>query len=332
MRLVVTGGAGFIGSNFVLNALGEDDVESVLNIDKLDYGSNLVNLSAAELNPKYRFLSMDIRETEKMLALTKGYDCIINFAAKSHVDRSVADPTSFVDNNVLSTNSVLEVARKNDVKLLQISTDEVYGSAKGKPFDETDRLEPGNPYSASKAAGDLLVLSYINTYGIWANITRCTNNYGPRQFPEKLIPKSILAIKRGEKIPLYGDGENRRDWLFVNDHISAIFSVLRSNIYGQVYNISSGIETTNKELIQKLCTIMGVGYLENTKFVEDRPGHDRWYSLSSRKIREKLGWVPATTLEEGLRVTVQWYLDNLESYRTLDWTDQNLGVSPWKKQ
>ncbi|MEM4575697.1 MAG: dTDP-glucose 4,6-dehydratase [Archaeoglobaceae archaeon] len=328
MKILVTGGMGFIGSNFVRYMLQKYDDLEILNLDALKYGSNPDNLR--DLKDRYSFIKGDIADFELVSELVAKSDVIVNFAAETHVDRSISNPEAFVHSNFIGVFTILEAIRKKnrEAKFIQISTDEVYGDIMSGSFKEDDRLKPSSPYSATKAAADLLVLSYIRTYGIDARITRCTNNYGPYQFPEKLIPKTIIRAFLGLKIPLYGTGKNVRDWIFVEDHCRAIDLVLQKGDPG-IYNISSGEEKTNLEVVETILKIMGKD--ENLiEFVEDRPGHDFRYSLDSSKIRE-LGWRPKVSFEEGIRRTVEWYLQNkLWWERLID--EKILHPTPWKVQ
>lgn len=328
MKILVTGGMGFIGSNFVRYMLQKYEDLEILNLDALKYGSNPDNLR--DLKDRYSFIKGDIADFELVSELVAKSDVIVNFAAETHVDRSISNPEAFVHSNFIGVFTILEAIRKKnkEAKFIQISTDEVYGDIMSGSFKEDDRLKPSSPYSATKAAADLLVLSYIRTYGIDARITRCTNNYGPYQFPEKLIPKTIIRAFLGLKIPLYGTGKNVRDWIFVEDHCRAVDLVLQKGDPG-IYNISSGEEKTNLEVVETILKIMGKD--ENLiEFVEDRPGHDFRYSLDSSKIRE-LGWRPRVSFEEGIRRTVEWYLQNkLWWERLID--EKILHPTPWKVQ
>ncbi|WP_138496205.1 dTDP-glucose 4,6-dehydratase [Paenibacillus pinistramenti] len=314
MKLLVTGGAGFIGSNFVLYMLKEHPEYEIVNVDALTYAGNLENLKSIEDNPKYTFVKADIQDTAAVDELfQQGIDVVVNFAAESHVDRSILDPGIFVKTNVLGTQVLLDAAKKYGVtKFVQVSTDEVYGSlgATGL-FTEETPLAPNSPYSASKASGDLLVRAYHETFGLPVNITRCSNNYGPYQFPEKLIPLMISRALADEALPVYGDGMNIRDWLYVEDHCSAIDLVIHEGINGEVYNIGGNNERTNVEIVQTI--LKQLGKPESLiKFVQDRPGHDRRYGIDPTKTMSELGWKPKYTFETGIKETIQWYLDNKE--------------------
>jgi dTDP-glucose 4,6-dehydratase len=311
MRVLVTGGAGFIGSNFVELALTDQfsEIDSVVVLDKLTYAGKLENLSSVSHNPNYQFIHGDICDSKLVDELTSSVDCVINFAAESHVDRSIVSSREFVETNVLGTQVLLDSAKKHAVqKFIQVSTDEVYGSIDIGSWDETFPLKPNSPYSASKAAADLLAQAYFVTHGLNVSITRCSNNFGPKQDHEKLIPNFISKLRNGLKVPVYGDGKNVRDWLYVEDHCEGIYVALTSGFPGEVYNIGGGTEMTNLELTQKLLMIMGKSN-DHIEYVIDRPGHDRRYSIDSRKI-ESLGYTPKHTFDDRLERTVEWYLRN----------------------
>ena len=329
MKVLVTGGLGFIGSNFVRYLLDEYSDVEVINLDAMKYGSNPANLRDLE-DERYTFIKGDISDYELMAELVKDVDAIVNFAAETHVDRSISNPYSFLQSNVIGVFTILEAIRKNnpDVRLVHISTDEVYGDILEGSFKEEDRLKPSSPYSASKAAADMFVLAYVRTYGINASITRCTNNYGPYQFPEKLIPKTIIRASMNLKVPIYGTGKNVRDWIYVLDHCEAVDLVMREGEKGEIYNISSGEEKTNLEVVKTILNLMGKDE-SLIEFVEDRPGHDLRYSLDSTKIREKLGWKPKHSFEEGIRETVEWYLKNEWWWKPLA-DERTLHPTPWK--
>ena len=320
MKILVTGGLGFIGCNFVRSMI---DKPGITVVDALKYGSNENNLGDSD----YKFVKGNICDYALMAELVKGVDAIVNFAAETHVDRSISNPFAFVESNVIGTYTILEAMRKvnPDAKLVHVSTDEVYGDIEKGTFKEDDMLKPSSPYSASKASADMLVLAYVRTYGLNAVITRCTNNYGPYQFPEKLIPKAILRAKMDMKIPIYGAGKNVRDWIFVNDHCEAINLVLERGERGEIYNVSSGEEKTNLEVVSEILRIMDKPDL--IEFVEDRPGHDIRYSLDSSKVRE-LGWKPKHGFSEGLKETVEWYLENEWWWKPLA-DEKVLHPTPW---
>jgi len=330
MKVLVTGGLGFIGSNFIRYILDKYSDVEVINVDALKYGSNPANLRDIESDERYSFVKGDISDYELMADLVRDVDVVVNFAAESHVDRSISNPYSFLQSNVIGVFTILEAIRKNnpEAKLVQISTDEVYGDVMEGSFKEEDRLKPSSPYSASKAAADMFVLAYVRTYGLYAMITRCTNNYGPYQFPEKLIPKTIIRATMNLKVPVYGTGKNVRDWIYVLDHCEAIDLVMREGEKGEIYNISSGEEKTNLEVVTEILKIMGKD--ENLiEFVEDRPGHDLRYSLDSSKIREELCWKPKYSFKEGIRKTVEWYLQNEWWWKPLA-DEKVLHPTPWK--
>ncbi len=326
MKILITGGLGFIGSNFVRYMVEEVGVDAaeITVVDALKYGSNENNLKDLE----YKFVKGDICDYDLVAELVKGVDAIVNFAAETHVDRSISNPYAFIESNVIGTYIILEAMRKvnPDAKLVHISTDEVYGDIEKGSFEEEDRLRPSSPYSASKASADMFVLAYVRTYGLDAVITRCTNNYGAYQFPEKLIPKAIIRAKMDKKIPIYGTGKNVRDWIYVKDHCEAINLVLKRGEKGEIYNISSGEEKSNLEVVNKILDIMGKKDL--TEFVEDRPGHDIRYSLDSSKIR-RLGWKPKHGFKKGIKETIEWYLNN-EWWWTPLADEKILHPTPWK--
>ncbi len=312
MKTLVTGGAGFIGSNFIRHMLLQRKHVDIVNFDKLTYSGNLENLADMAENSHYQFIRGDITDAASVAKImANGFDAVVNFAAETHVDRSIENAAPFLHSNVMGTLTLLEAVRKGAARLfVQISTDEVYGSAgAGESFSETQVLGPRSPYSASKAAADHLVNAYIHTYGVSAIILRCTNNYGPYQFPEKLIPLMIANALEGKPLPVYGDGMQERDWLYVEDYCRAIACVLERGKPGDVYNVSSGTPTANLAVIKNILKILGKPE-SLIQFVTDRPGHDRRYSLDSSKLRRELGWKPEVSFEEGIRKTVEWYLDN----------------------
>jgi len=315
MKILVTGGAGFIGSNFIRYVLSRTEDIEVINLDKLTYAGNLENLKDVEDDPRYIFIKGDIAfESDVREILTAGIDGVINFAAESHVDRSIEDASAFVDTNVKGTHLLLQVAREVGIgRFLQISTDEVYGSLKDDEpsWTETSPILPNSPYSASKAAADMLVRSFFRTYRFPTIITRASNNYGPYQFPEKLIPLMITNALNDLPLPVYGRGENIRDWLYVEDNCEAILRVFRKGREGEVYNTAGSEERGNLNLVRGLLKILGKPESLIT-FVQDRPGHDWRYSMSSAKIRGELGWEPRRSLEDGLAETVRWYTENTE--------------------
>jgi dTDP-glucose 4,6-dehydratase len=312
--VLVTGGCGFIGSNFIRHLLETDPDLAVVNFDKLTYAGNLANLADLAASPRYQFIHGDITDRAAVRkAVGAGVQAIVNFAAESHVDRSIHDSGVFVRTNVLGTQVLLDAAREFAVpRFLQVSTDEVYGSLGATGFfTEETPLAPSSPYSASKAAADMLVHSYVHTFHFPALITRCSNNYGPYQFPEKLLPLFITNLLRDEPVPVYGDGQNVRDWIHVRDHCAAIDRVLRHGRIGEVYNVGGRCEKTNLDLTHTLLDVMGKPR-SLIRYVKDRPGHDRRYAIDCAKIERELGWQPAVPFEQGLRDTVQWYIDNSE--------------------
>ena len=317
--ILVTGGCGFIGSNFIHYLLEAEPDTYIINFDCLTYAGNLANLADLDGNPRHRFIHGDITDGQSVRkALSGGVQAILHFAAESHVDRSIHDSGPFVRTNVMGTQVLLDAARECKVeRYVQISTDEVYGSlgATGH-FTEETPLAPNSPYSASKAAADLLVRSYVHTFGLPALITRCSNNYGPYQFPEKLIPLFIANLQRNEQVPVYGDGQNVRDWIHVRDHCAAIHRVWRHGRVGQVYNIGGRCEKTNLDLTHTLLDLMGKPR-SLIRYVKDRPGHDQRYAIDCARMESELGWRPAITFEQGLRDTVQWYQDHADWVATI---------------
>lgn len=319
VTVLVTGGAGFIGSNFILYLLKTYPQFHIINLDKLTYAGNLDNLKSIENHPNYTFIRGDICD-EKLVGeiVAKGVDYLINFAAESHVDRSITDPGIFVRTNVLGTQVLLEAAKKYKIKkYIQISTDEVYGSlGREGYFTETSPLAPNSPYSASKASADLLVRAYYKTFGLNVNITRCSNNYGPYQFPEKLIPLMISNALEGKELPVYGDGLYVRDWLYVEDHCRAIDVVMRQGKPGEIYNIGGSNEKTNLEIVKLI--LRELNKPESLiRFVKDRPGHDRRYAIDSSKIQKELNWKPQYDFLSGLKLTIQWYQEHVDWWRKI---------------
>ena len=330
--IFVTGGAGFIGSNFILKWLNYSE-ESILNIDNLSYAANLKNLSAAEKDIRYKFEKVNIQNQQKIedLFFENKPRAIINFAAESHVDKSIEGPEAFINANILGTFSMLNAAlnyykviskeEKRSFRFIHVSTDEVFGSLKkeDQSSNEKSAYKPNSPYSASKAASDHLVRAWFHTYGLPTITSNCTNNYGPRQFTEKLIPLMISNAVKGKKLPIYGDGKNIRDWLYVEDHCSAIIKILEKGKVGETYNIGGNSEKNNNEIVSEICKILDsispredkTSYLSQIEYVEDRAGHDFRYSLDISKINKELGWFPEQTFSVGLEKTIKWYLDNL---------------------
>lgn len=313
MRLLITGGAGFIGSNFIRHLLNSGQGYSVVNYDKLTYAGNLENLADLEKRPDYRFVRGDICDAPSVEQALDGCDGIVHFAAESHVDRSIYEPAPVIETNVTGTFVLLQTAKKLGIrKFIHVSTDEVYGDLKAGEFsDERHGLAPSSPYSASKASSDLLVLSYVRTYGFPAVITRASNNYGPYQFPEKFLPLMISNAMDGKPLPIYGDGKQQRDWLHVEDHCRGIHAVLERGRIGEVYNIGGLDIEDNLSMAKRVLKALGRPETLLTS-VKDRPGHDRRYALDCRKIEKELGWRPQVTLEKGLADTIEWYRTNVK--------------------
>ena len=351
--ILVTGGAGFIGANFVLDWLASPGNEAVVNLDILSYAGNPETLASLAGDARHIFVHGDIGDSALVAKLLAEHRprAIVNFAAESHVDRSIHSPGALIQTNVVGTFNLLEAVRaywgtldgaaKSDFRFLHVSTDEVYGSlGKDEPaFTEQHRYEPNSPYSASKAASDHLVRAYHHTYGLPVLTTNCSNNYGPYHFPEKLIPLMIVNALAGKALPVYGDGQQIRDWLYVKDHCSAIRRVLEAGITGEVYNVGGWNEKPNLDIVHTVCALLdelrprtdGAAYSQQITYVTDRPGHDRRYAIDAGKIERELGWKPAETFETGIRKTVQWYLDhqdwvaNVQSGAYRDWVEQNYG-------
>jgi len=328
MKVLVFGGAGFIGSAFIRNYLKNNPNDSIINIDNLTIGSNIKNLDDIKDNSNYKFEKEDIRNQEKIYEYAKNSDIIVNFAAESHVDRSIANPLPFIETNILGTYSILEAARKNDKLFIHVSTDEIYGDATGtNSFDEEANLKPSNPYSATKASADHLVFAYARTYGIKTITTRCTNNFGPYQFPEKLIPKTIIRAIKDLKIPLYGDGMQIRSWIYVLDHVQAIENLISKGRTGEVYNITAWNEITNKTIVEKILELLGKSH-DLIEYVGDRPGHDRRYSIDSSKIQKETDWKPKYEFEQALKETVDWFTKNQKWWEPLI-DEKTIHPQPW---
>ena len=327
MKILVTGGLGFIGSNFILKVLKENKNFEIINVDAKLYGSNKKNLESIENLDRYQYVKGDITNYDILEKIIIDCDAIVNFAAESFVDRSISNATSSFDSNLKGIFILLELIKKYKKRLIHISTDEVFGSLDEDSANESTRFNPSSPYSATKAGAELLINSYFITYGCDCVITRCTNNYGPRQFPEKLIPKIILLAEQGKKIPLYGTGNNIRDWIFVDDHCDAIFNVLMNGKSGESYNISANNEINNITIVKKILSIMNKSE-DLIEFVEDRPGHDFRYSMNSSKIRNELNWNIKVNFDEGLKKTVDWYFSNRKWWE--DIVKESLNQTPWK--
>ena len=336
--ILITGGAGFIGSNFVHYTMNNGDYDKVIVLDKLTYAGNKASLSDLEEDSRFIFAQGDICDGRFVSELIRAFNPVhvVNFAAETHVDRSIDSPRQFIETNIVGVFELLEACRSNlnrspnpDFRFLHVSTDEVYGELDDDSpgFSETTPYDPSSPYSASKAAADHLVAAYCRTFGFPGLITNCSNNYGPYQFPEKLIPLMILNALELEKLPVYGTGKNVRDWLYVDDHCDAIFTVLNKGKVGETYNIGGECEQTNLEVVKTICSVLDdlikpayqekTSYKELITFVEDRPGHDHRYAIDMTKIKEELGWSPKHNFEEGLRSTIQWYLDNEQWRKTV---------------
>ena len=319
MKLLVTGGAGFIGSCFVRHILKKHSDYKIINLDALTYCGNIENLKDIESNPNYTFVHGNICDRKLVRELIPQVDCVVNFAAESHVDNSIKTPEIFIETNVQGTLNLLQACKELGIeRFLQVSTDEVYGTlGKDGYFYETTPLAPNSPYSASKASADLLVRAYHETFGLPVLNTRCSNNYGPYQYPEKLIPFFISKLLKGEKVPVYGDGLNVRDWLYVYDHCEAIDVVLHKGKIGEVYNIGGHNEKTNLEITHLILDAMGKDE-SSIEYVQDRLGHDRRYAISNDKVTAELGWKPSITFEEGIKLTIDWYLNNIDWMKNIE--------------
>ena len=329
MRLLVCGGAGFIGSNFVRRVLTRPEPVEIVNLDKLTYAGNPDNLRAVETDARYRFIQGDIIDREAVMRAAEGVDAIVNFAAETHVDRSIADPEAFLHTDILGTHALLEAVRELGIsRMVQVSTDEVYGSVEAGSCAEDHPISPSSPYSASKAGGDLQVLAYHRTYGLPVMITRGSNTYGPYQYPEKLIPLFVTNALEGEKLPLYGDGLNVRDWLHVDDHCAGIEFVLENGSPGQVYNVGGGNERNNLEITRIILEELELAE-DSIRRVPDRPGHDRRYSLDCGRLRA-MGWGSEVDFEKGLRETIRWYRDNPWWWQRIK--HQTEDFARWKRQ
>ena len=318
MRLLVTGGAGFIGANFIHYWFKRRPKDEIINLDKLTYAADLSNLKEFERNPNYSFIKGDIVYKEVVKKATNDVDVIVNFAAETHVDNSIKDSSNFIRSNIMGVHTLLEIVREKRIRFHQVSTDEVYGSLplnSRKKFDEKSKYSPKNPYSATKAAADHLVNAYFNTYKLPVTISNCSNNYGPFQHPEKLIPKTIINALNDKPIPIYGTGMQIRDWIYVEDHCSAIEKIIDRGEYGQTYLVGANGEKSNIYVVKKILNILGKSE-SLIKFVEDRPGHDVRYAIDASKIKKELGWKPQTRFEEGIKKTIKFYQDNIKKYNS----------------
>jgi len=329
MRLLVTGGYGFIGSNFILKLLKEHNDFQIINIDAELTGSNPKNLVEIQNHKNYEFVKGNITNKKFMEEQITNCDAVINFAAETFVDRSINDANPFLVSNIRGAYTILDIITKQKKRMIQISTDEVFGSLENRTADEQSKLNPSSPYAATKAAAELLANSYYTTYSSDVIITRCTNNYGPRQFAEKLIPKTIILASKDMKIPIYGKGTNIRDWIYVDDHCNAVLMTLLNGKAGESYNISANNEIDNLTVVRKILEIMNKSE-DLIDFVEDRPGHDFRYSMDSKKISDELGWRVKSNFDYGLRKTIQWYLDHPDTLNNVSSTV--LDSTPWKNQ
>ena len=327
MKLLVTGGLGFIGSNFILKFLDNENNNEIINVDAEFYGSDYRNLLKIKDSERYSFVKGNISNKKFMEEQISKCDAIVNFAAESHVDRSINDANPFLVSNIRGAFTILDIITKQKKRMVQISTDEVFGSLEQGTADEQTKFNPSSPYAATKAAAELLMNSYVTTFNSDVIITRCTNNFGPRQFPEKLIPKTIILANNNMKIPIYGTGKNIRDWIFVEDHCDAVNMALLKGNSGESYNISANNEIDNITIVKKILAIMDKSE-DLIEFVEDRPGHDFRYSMTSRKISDKLGWKQKSNFDEGLKKTVDWYLANPEIMKDSSTIVQD--ATPWK--
>ena len=327
MKLLVTGGLGFIGSNFITKILEEKSDFEVVNVDAQLHGADKRNLSGIENNENYEFVNGNITNKRLMEELISKCDAVVNFAAESFVDRSINDANPFLVSNIRGTFTILDIITKQKKRMIQISTDEVFGSLPKGSADEQTKFNPSSPYAATKAAAELLINSFSITHNSDVVITRCTNNYGPRQFPEKLIPKTIILAKQERNIPIYGNGKNLRDWIFVDEHCDAVYEILINGKAGQAYNISANNEISNVQIVHKILEIMGKSN-DLIEFVEDRPGHDQRYSLDSSKIKNEFGWSTKINFEDGIRKTIEWYEKNFSYYESI--SNEILKSTPWK--
>ncbi len=327
MKVLITGGLGFIGSNFILRFEKKYPNWKIINLDAELHGSNKKNLVLMRKNSNYQYVKGNIQNRKLVESLVAKVDLVINFAAESHVDRSINEPKPFINSNILGVYTLLEAIRKFDKKFVHISTDEVFGSLISGSADEKSPFNPSSPYASSKASAELIINSYVATYGCKAIITRCTNNYGARQSPEKLIPKIILLAYNKKKIPIYGTGKNIRDWIYVDDHCDAIIRIIQKGVCGESYNISAKNELDNVTIVKTILQLMGRSK-DLIKFTKDRPGHDFRYSLNSSKIRRELGWKPKHTFRDGIKETISWYIQNKQWWSKMNIS--NLNKIQWK--
>ena len=327
MKVLITGGLGFIGSNFILRFEKKYPNWKIINLDAELQGSNKKNLVLMRKNPNYQYVKGNIQNRKLVESLVAKVDLVINFAAESHVDRSINEPKPFINSNILGVYTLLEAIRKFDKKFVHISTDEVFGSLISGSADEKSPFNPSSPYASSKASAELIINSYVATYGCKAIITRCTNNYGARQSPEKLIPKIILLAYNKKKIPIYGTGKNIRDWIYVDDHCDAIIRIIQKGVFGKSYNISAKNELDNITIVKTILQLMGRSK-DLIKFTKDRPGHDFRYSLNSSKIRRELGWKPKHAFRDGIKETISWYIQNKQWWSKMNIS--NLNKIQWK--
>lgn len=327
MKILVTGGLGFIGSNFIIKLLQKENDFEVVNVDAELFGSNQHNLDEIKNSDRYEFVKGNITNKNLMNELISKCDSVVNFAAETFVDRSINDANPFLVSNIRGAFTILDIITKQKKRMIQISTDEVFGSLSTGSANEQSKFNPSSPYAATKAAAELLIKSFSVTYDSDVVITRCTNNYGPRQFPEKLIPKTIILAKQGRNIPIYGNGKNLRDWIFVDEHCDAVYEILMKGKSGQAYNISANNEISNVQIVNKILEIMDKSN-DLIEFVEDRPGHDQRYSLDSSKIKNELEWSTKINFEEGIRKTIEWYEKNFSYYESI--SNEILKSTPWK--
>ena len=327
MKILVTGGLGFIGSNFILKLLHDSDEYQIINVDAELHGSNIKNVSEIKNSSNYKFVKGNITNKRLMEELISKCDAVVNFAAESFVDRSISDPNSFLVSNIRGTFTILDIITKQKKRLVQISTDEVFGSLESGTANEKSVFNPSSPYAATKASAELLINSYLKTYNSDVIITRCTNNYGPRQYAEKLIPKTIILAKYNKNIPIYGKGINIRDWIHVDDHCDAILTGFLKGKAGESYNVSGNNEINNISIVKKILELMNKSE-DLIEFVEDRPGHDFRYSMNSEKISKELGWKPKVNFEKGMQDTIKWYLDHEDYWK--DIPSNIFNPTPWK--